>query len=121
MPETISVTNPNNPQIKVTMSQDVSTHSLEYPIGSTQTVKWDSSNLSEDPEISIQVYKLFPTIPEPTYLDVWPSPMTSKLSQKPTTFLIDPNLFSPGEWYVVRVSLVADDKVSGISDPFSVK
>ncbi|CAG8498550.1 5112_t:CDS:2 [Racocetra fulgida] len=77
MPESAYVSDPNKPQIKVTLSQDVSTHSLEYPIGSTQTAKFDCSNISGDPEILIQAYKLFPTIPEPTYLDVWPSPMVN--------------------------------------------
>ncbi|CAG8746991.1 20794_t:CDS:2, partial [Cetraspora pellucida] len=119
--ESTYVPDPNKPQIKVTLSHDVSTHSLEYPINSTQTVKWDSSNISEDPEILIQVYKLFPTIPEPTYLDVWSSPMTARLSQKSITFCIDPALFSPDEWYVARVSLATDDKISAISDPFCVK
>lgn len=121
MPESIYVTDPNQPQIKVTLSQGVSTNTLEYPVSSTQTINWDGSNISEDPDISIQVYKIFPTIPEPTYLDVWPSPVTTKLSQKSYTFSIDPNLFSPNEWYVVRVSLVANDKVSALSDPFCVK
>ncbi|CAG8728928.1 16537_t:CDS:2, partial [Acaulospora morrowiae] len=107
-------------KIKVTLSaNDSFDQSLAgVKIGGPQTVYWSTSGITGDPELKIQVYSIFPTMPLPTYLEVWSSPQNTRLSEGHYQFTVDPKQFEVGTPYVVRVWKADDEKISGTSDPF---
>ncbi|CAG8728139.1 15782_t:CDS:2 [Acaulospora morrowiae] len=109
-------------KIKVTLStNDSLDQSLAgVKIGGTQTVRWSTSYITGNPKVSIQVYSIFPTMPLPTYLEVWSSPHNTTLSEGHYQFTVDPEKFEVGTPYIVRVWKADDEEISGTSDPFVV-
>ncbi|CAG8526408.1 7675_t:CDS:2, partial [Acaulospora colombiana] len=107
-------------KIKVTVPIDESLalNLPEVKIGRVQTVQWNASGIAGNPELLVQVYSVFLTIPISTYLPVWTKPQTATLSDGSLQFTVDPETFKPDTWYIIRVWEANNEDIYGVSDPF---
>ncbi|CAG8530392.1 1391_t:CDS:2 [Diversispora eburnea] len=107
-----------NPSIKVIIPTDPQSPASIVNLGDEFHVEWEVHGMTGDPELSIRVNSVLPTLPFPTYLSIWENPPIVKSSKGSYKFTIDPTTFQADTWYTITISEVNNENINGTSDSF---
>nr|CAG8623871.1 8920_t:CDS:2 [Entrophospora candida] len=113
----------NNEKLKIIVSVPYEKKVPSIPvfrIGSTQLIEWDYFGFEGNPEVIIDVFYIFPTLPNPSYISIWPNHKIAKLQDESIKFEIGSKYFQTGKQYIAKVFLKDKAEISGTSEPFMV-
>ncbi|RIA86177.1 hypothetical protein C1645_807899 [Glomus cerebriforme] len=92
-----------------------------FPLNSDLKIEWTSEGIKENPIVLLQVFYIFPTLPNETYVPLLKEPKDLYLNDKSFKLKLDSNLFEAEEkFYMVTVTMKDDQEVVGKSKSFGV-